>query len=533
MKFYSFYSIPLLFFFSFPKLDAKKSPLALLAQTCSNIGVDTSNNNKLLGLDKSKDSHGHSSDRKKTSSSSSVNSSSSSVAPDDNSNCGSSSSGNNNNSSNNNPVKLSFKPYESQVTSKKVSNVKNNVGERNGDTNNSAFEIISDKKNSAFKTSSSPKHNSNGSPQIGQNGKNSPIERSSSKETPNKTSSNSNNTSQPSPTTSSLASSGTSSALSYTSVGLPDIMLNGHHKDPLSSLSSLAAYKGANSLSSNCCPPNGVGHLPPLNVDKNGVYPSIYPPLSFARMKQQNGSQPMMPMCRDPYCGGSCQLSAMQNAALLAAAASASSSCTPGTCPNGCNQCDHQRLMSSIMSRCQLTHPSLIPGLSQGFGSSYYPSLSSNLARPGGNVCSWVVGDTQCGKRFATGEELLQHLRTHTSPSSDPSSVISSIPSLMSYGSTLSACHMPQYSMAGSVPPPSLTTAAGLRRTYPTSLSPLSNRFHPYKPPTIPSLNSMPPVPPGTSVPPSMASLHNSAALSMYYSPYGLYSGRLGPPVHP
>lgn len=518
-------------------MDAKKSPLALLAQTCSNIGVDTSNNNKLLGLDKSKDSHGHSSDRKKTSSSSSVNSSSSSVAPDDNSNCGSSTSthsnNNHSNNNNNNTVKLSFKPYESQVTSKKVSNVKNNVGERNGDTNNSALEIISDKKSSAFKTSSSPKHNSNGSPQIGQNGKNSPIERSSSKETPNKTSSNSNNTSQSSPTTSSLASSGTSSALSYTSVGLPDIMLNGHHKDPLSSLSSLAAYKGANSLSSNCCPPNGVGHLPPLNVDKNGVYPSIYPPLSFARMKQQNGSQPMMPMCRDPYCGGSCQLSAMQNAALLAAAASASSSCTPGTCPNGCNQCDHQRLMSSIMSRCQLTHPSLIPGLSQGFGSSYYPSLSSNLARPGGNVCSWVVGDTQCGKRFATGEELLQHLRTHTSPSSDPSSVISSIPSLMSYGSSLSACHMPQYSMAGSVPPPSLTTAAGLRRTYPTSLSPLSNRFHPYKPPTIPSLNSMPPVPPGTSVPPSMASLHNSAALSMYYSPYGLYGSRLGPPVQP
>jgi len=292
------------------------------------------------------------------------------------------------------------------------------------------------------------------------------------------------------------------------------------HKDAINSLSNL--YK-SNPFSSNCCPINGVPQIPHLSVDKTGAYPSIYPPLSYARMKTTNGGQAIMPMCRDPYCGGTCQMTAMQNAALLASAAAAT--CNPTTCPNGCNQCDHQRMLSSLAAYSQL-NPALIPGLSQSYGSGLYSPLAAGIPRQAGNVCSWVVGDTQCGKRFSSSEELLQHLRTHTSSNVDSST---SVPSLLPIGSSLAAaaagCHM-HYTTAGTVPPPTLTTAAGLRRTYPTSLSPLSNRYHPYKPSVIPGLGAIPP-----SVP-SLNNLHNSAALSMYY-PYGFYSGRIGPPVHP
>ena len=507
------------------QLDANKSPLALLAKTCSSIGVDSPNSKLLGSSDKNRDHNNSSTDKRKTSGSSSVNSIN---GDDDNSS--------QSNTTSTNSAKVSFKPYE--TTTKKSNNFNNNIGERNCDLSNDL--VVSDKKTPTLKVSSSPKSNASTARTSPLSGKNTPSGRhSASNLNDNNNSSTKPKNESHSPKTtsstsalngtavSSMSSSTTSSALSFTSLGLPDMRLESH-KDSINSLSNL--YK-SNPFSSNCCPINGMAPTSHLSVDKTGAYPSIYPPLSYARMKTANGGQAILPTCRDPYCNGSCQLTAMQSAAILASAAA--NTCSPNSCPNGCNQCDHQRLQamsSALAASAAYPHlnPALIPGFSQAYASGLYSGLSPSLPRPqSANICNWIAGDSHCGKRFANSEELLQHLRTHTSSSVESSSA--SVASLMSPSLSSSlAAHM-HYSTAGSVPPPSLTTAAGLRRTYPTSLSPLSNRFHPYKPSVIPGLGSMPSMP---SVNPMVNPLHNSSALSMYY-PYGLYSGRIGPPVHP
>lgn len=318
------------------------------------------------------------------------------------------------------------------------------------------------------------------------------------------------------------SSQNTLSGLGYGSAGSLglDLARSDAAKDSLNL--GLSAYKALNGLNplSNCCVPV-PGHPMDAHAFQNaaaqsgllkaGSYPlgSALPPYSYARVKTANGGTTLVPFCRDPYCTN-CQFS-MHNAQL-------------SSCPSGCTQCSHDRLGASIPG----LHHGLVPGLgssaaamaavaaASGMGGlSYSPSM---LARP--NVCSWMVGDTYCGKRFSTSEELLQHLRTHTNHISTSDAPLSLLPPAFSLASSSlsAACHM-HYSSASS-----LTSPAGLRRTYPTSLSPVSslsaaNRFHPYKP-TLSSL-------PGGPLPQL-----GHPGLGMYY-PYSLYGQRLGPPVHP
>ncbi|KRY15090.1 Zinc finger protein Noc [Trichinella patagoniensis] len=61
------------------------------------------------------------------------------------------------------------------------------------------------------------------------------------------------------------------------------------------------------------------------------------------------------------------------------------------------------------------------------FHQQYHQSSSSSSSS---YVCNWMTGDQYCGKRFASGDELLQHLRSHathdalkTTPSNSPASV--------------------------------------------------------------------------------------------------------------
>jgi hypothetical protein len=50
--------------------------------------------------------------------------------------------------------------------------------------------------------------------------------------------------------------------------------------------------------------------------------------------------------------------------------------------------------------------------------SSLYPPLTAHGHSGLPLVCNWVSsGNEHCGKRFSTSEELLQHLRTHTTSS--------------------------------------------------------------------------------------------------------------------
>lgn len=469
------------FLFTFSQLDAKKSPLALLAQTCSNIGADNPNIKPIIPpLEKPKDQ-----DKSKGKSSSLSSSSTSSSSQLDD--------------------KPSFKPYESAKKEDSASN---------GD--------VGGGKKSPSSSSKSPPRVASSSPaaSIASSGKASPTasEGGHSKSDASSCSATAITTTTSS-SSSTPSSQNTLSGLGYGGAAALGLDL-ARDKDALSQLTSLsAAYKGLNPLA-NCCSPLLAGHLPG-SVDgsfpgaalasqalKLGGYPvgsPLSPYVGYARVKTAGGGTSLVPVCRDPFCTN-CQMS-MQSAQL-------------GVCPSGCTQCSHDRLGQSLGLNPGLVPPGMGSG---GLGSPLYPGAAaahSMLTRP--NVCSWMVGDTYCGKRFSTSEELLQHLRTHTNLSVTDSSALPllspslSVPSV-SLSAAAAACHL-HYSTA-----PSLTTPAGLRRTYPTSLSPvgsLSARYHPYKPP-IPTF-------PGTPFAPLP---HPS--LGMYYSPYGLYGQRLGPPVHP
>ncbi|KAG8186795.1 hypothetical protein JTE90_010689 [Oedothorax gibbosus] len=464
-------------------LDAKKSPLALLAQTCSNIGADNPNNKPIIsGLEKSKDS---SNDSKK--------SKSPVIISDDHSNS-----------------KPSFKPYESVI--KKDENANTEFGGKKSPSSKTSSPSVISRMSPAVSTGTCGKS----SPATSENGRNSshnPIKSES----------------QISARTSPLTSDSTAATLSSTqttlcglgygsSSGLGlDLGRSDAAKDNLSM--GLSAYKALNGLNplSNCCPP---GH--PMDVHayqaaaQNGLlkganYPlgALSPYVGYARVKTASGGTSLVPVCRDPYCTN-CQFS-MHNAQLA-------------SCPSGCTQCNHDRLAPTLPG---LGH-GLVPGLTGSAAAmaavaaagGSIPGISyphSVFPRP--NVCSWMVGDTYCGKRFNTSEELLQHLRTHTILATSESSLSSLMNPAFSLSSAnlSAACHM-HYSTAGS-----LTSPAGLRR-YPTSLSPVSSlsaasRYHPYKP----FLSSLP----GSQPLPQLG----HPGLGMYY-PYGIYGQRLGPPVH-
>lgn len=202
---------------------------------------------------------------------------------------------------------------------------------------------------------------------------------------------------------------------------------------------------------------------------------TMNPYLNYAsRIKLPGGNaESMMTGCRDPFCTG-CSL-------------------TPhpvGKCQTGCTQCDHSTSKTSYahqMAAATYAHAQLA-------------ALAAASQMP--YVCNWIAGDAAyCGKRFGTSDELLQHLRTHTS--SMPESMLNS-------------------ATAG-LPP----THPLFQRTYPTPpLSPLSSsRYHPYSKPSL--------IPPTMS--PSLTGLpipHPS--LAQYFSPY-LYGPRLGasPGMHP
>ncbi|CAG0916900.1 unnamed protein product [Notodromas monacha] len=129
------------------------------------------------------------------------------------------------------------------------------------------------------------------------------------------------------------------------------------------------------------------------------------------------------------------------------------------------------------VGQCQQTVPS--------------PVMPSTFTEPGPTVvtlvdkppyvCNWIAGgEAYCGKRFSTSEELLAHLRTHTSSSSSASV------------------------MAAAQSSPVLSQQP----------QPVTTRYHPYKP-----AHFMPP-PPAPVAPPVSAAAAAAAAAAAYYSPY-------------
>lgn len=293
--------------------------------------------------------------------------------------------------------------------------------------------------------------------------------------------------------------------------------------------------------------PGGSHLLPP----QHHFPPTGSPYIGYSRVKSASGGESIVPVCKDPYCGG-CQFSgagggagsssssSSSAVALMAAAAGFSFPGVPTStagvglsCPIGCVQaCDHPKIPYSTAGGMPMPasfFPSLLP--------PYPPPPSvqtSQSSPPGGSasrpyVCNWIVGESYCGKRFGSSEELLQHLRTH--PSTAGPSVENS-----SSSAALAAAMMQQQQAAAYSS--LLAGLGGHHRTYPTPpLSPLDSagRYNPYAAAAAmakamghhhPGGLFPPGGPLGPPPPASLAGLYSA-------SPYAALYGQKIPQVHP
>nr|XP_046231250.1 zinc finger protein 703-like [Scatophagus argus]XP_046231251.1 zinc finger protein 703-like [Scatophagus argus] len=200
----------------------------------------------------------------------------------------------------------------------------------------------------------------------------------------------------------------------------------------------------------------------------------------------------MQGLCRDPYCLSYPSVSHLGG--------------------SNCNSCIHDP-SSTLKSNFPLMYPSHpLHSLHQ---SSLSSSVSSSLSHPLytygfmlpndplPHACNWVSAGGPCDKRFATSEELLAHLRTHTAL---PVGMDSKLLSVSSSGPASCHLHLPHQSSPGSMP-------SSLSLRAPPSLG--LARYHPY---------SKVHLPPG----PSSISLHSLPTTGPYYPHYALYSQRLG-----
>jgi len=221
-----------------------------------------------------------------------------------------------------------------------------------------------------------------------------------------------------------------------------------------------------------------------------------------SRMRAPSG----VSACKDPYCTN-CLSSGVPTSSHL-------SQCTTP----GCAQCSHEKALQGLFGipGSNPIHSTFGVPSSASLGLSHLHSLyAQNLLSQQGqqHVCNWMVGNEYCGKRFNSSEELLQHLRTHTAGGESALSAYGSLGLSIPTPGDLPG--LPGYLGTGSSISPET-----LRRMYPTSLSPLggsslSSRYHPYK-------SSVPGGPPSLPGAPSISSL------GPYYSPYSVYGSRIG-----
>lgn len=205
-------------------------------------------------------------------------------------------------------------------------------------------------------------------------------------------------------------------------------------------------------------------------------------------------------LCRDPYClsyhctshlsGASTSNCSHDSAAAAAVAANALKSGYPLMYPT-------HPLHSMHASTPSFTGHPLYP----------YGFMLPNDPLP--HVCNWVSANGPCDKRFASSEELLSHLRTHTA-FAGTEKLISGYPGSTSLANAAAAAamachmHMPPNGSPGSPSPLALRG--------PHHPLGLSSRYHPYSKSPLPAPGAPVPVP---------------AATGPYYSPYALYGQRL------
>ncbi|XP_063596923.1 zinc finger protein Noc-like [Penaeus indicus] len=456
-------------------LDAKKSPLALLAQTCSQIGADSS---KPLPSEKKKEE-----EKKEKTTPTPIDATRRSPA---------------------------FKPYESATKKslpEETTSEEKSVGRKSPSSQPSSAR--------------SPSNSSNGGASSGGHTKEENGRRSSE--------------------------GGATSSASTTPIirsGLE--VLAGHPKDvPLGTYRAGVppllppGYPGLESHPALRGAPPGI--MPSLNLHGlpstlASVYPSaaaaaLYssaglpssslppsllpsPYMTYTRVKTTGGGEAVVPVCRDPYCTG-CPYSVQNNHLLQSG----------GACPPSCTQCEQAKAaLSALPGLSSLPSSSLVPASSilpptsvaaAAAASLYSPSAASTLLSgpPRPYVCNWIAGDTYCGKRFSTSEELLQHLRTHTNMTTADTTSLSLLSNPLHAHALLGSAHSALHRPGMPYPAP--------------ALSPLTAaRYHPYSKPasaltsSLSTSAALTPTLPG--LPPYASAL--SAYPPGYPSPYaGLY----------
>lgn len=195
----------------------------------------------------------------------------------------------------------------------------------------------------------------------------------------------------------------------------------------------------------------------------------------------------MQGLCRDPYC------LTYPNAPHLGG--------------SNCSSCvhDHSSTLKSGYPLVYPTHP-LHSLHASPLTSSATPTLSGHPLYtygfmlqndPAPHICNWVSASGPCDKRFASSEELLAHLRTHTAlPGADKL--------LAGYPGASCHLHLPSTSPGS---PTALPGTFSLRSPHSLGLS----RYHPYS---------------KSHMPASGLPMH-ALQTAPYYSPYALYSQRL------
>lgn len=369
------------------QFDAKNSPLALLAQTCSAIGSDQPNPKLLANIEKSQKSlsgkDSNSRDKLSPGSHSTLSNSSSDTP------------------------KSSFKPYEpnfrernnSPDESNQISKTPTNKGPLALTTQPAGPHVLNGRcesnQSAASGTRDSPANlNSSGSNRKTPNGN---IDVLSKSDSPNSNSSNKRASSKERPSTN--GSSEKAADLS---------------KDNKLSVPVSVPTSSASPYLSSFTTPGFPYHMDLMTASALQHHSmlkaaALNPYLNYARMKLPGGSESMMPVCRDPYCTG-CALSPHMLG-------------KSNSCPAGCTQCDHMSTKNPYQS---------LP--TSAYAHAQLVALAAASQMP--YVCNWIAGDSNyCGKRFSTSEELFQHLRTqHTTGSMSESLINPAIAAAVASG---------------------------------------------------------------------------------------------------
>lgn len=243
--------------------------------------------------------------------------------------------------------------------------------------------------------------------------------------------------------------------------------------------------------------------------------PMLSPYMGYPRVSTASGGLSLM--CKDPYCStgalplhlqsSACGAGCTQCGSSAASGQDKSHQCTPSTslaCTN-----DIRAQLSSL-------YPLSLPG---GLASPLLGMAAHLRVGLAQYPCNWLSGGEFCGKRFSKADELLQHLKTHTTSGDPP---FPSLPLPTPAGFVGNSGH--PFAIPGSLSPSSILQQTA--QPYPRSLSPnslLTARYHPYKSPFAAVLPTSS-VAAGTA----LTGTGSSALEAAYYSsPYALYSKRI------